>query len=243
MSEPTLVIPDVHENLEFIERIMNRYGHIRKKVLLGDWLDSFEYHANPLYHLKTLYEILDNPDNDIVAGNHDIQYLFPKVKALGSSGWRQKNLDVLQETLSEEHRIKWTKLHKWVRTKGKTWLLSHAGFHPTKIEHPVFGVTEQYIELLTSGAIEQLRLGQMSHLVAPGWRRGGHRDEIGGVTWLDWRDFKPVAGINQIVGHTHGNLVREFRTEDSENYCLDTGQRHVAIIEPDGKVTTESVYA
>lgn len=242
MNNQTLIIPDIHEDMEFVDRIMKRYKSIRKKVSLGDWMDSFEYHAQPLWHLKVLYELLDDPDFTIVAGNHDLQYLFPGVGALGCSGWRQKNLEVINESLSAEHRAKWTKLHTWVDTPEKSWLVSHAGYHPTKVVHPVLGVTRQYIDLLATQAVEKLQMGEMSHLVAAGWRRGGHRNEIGGVTWLDWRDFKPVAGINQIVGHTHGHLVRELHTDESNNYCLDT-KRHVILVEEDGSVKVEDVYA
>jgi hypothetical protein len=37
--------------------------------------------------------------------------------------------------------------------------------------------------------------------------RGG-RNELGGVTWCDWRNFKPIAGMPQIVGHTCDKKVR-----------------------------------
>jgi hypothetical protein len=79
---------------------------------------------------------------------------------------------------------------------------------------------------------------------------------VGGVTWLDWsREFLPVAGWHQIVGHSPSRSVRaaftseastghwEFRHEPvaaevsdrtgyhSMNWCLDTHLKCVGIVE------------
>jgi hypothetical protein len=238
----TLVIPDIHEKMEHLNTILTRYSDITKKVFLGDWLDSYDYHADPMDHLKVLYELLDDPNFDMVAGNHDLQYLFPKVQALGCSGWREINGRILNATLKPEHRRKMEKLHIWVDTEGPSWLLSHAGFHPKHAVHPVLGATRDHINQISSEAIGALRRGEMSRLVAAGRLRGG-REDVGGVTWLDWNEFQVVRGINQIVGHTHNRKgkVRFREGTHSMNWCIDTGLQHVAIIEPDGKVIIEDI--
>lgn len=54
----------------------------------------------------------------------------------------------------------------------------------------------------------------------------------GGITWLDWDDeFDPVPELNQIVGHTQLRYTGEKITRNSKNYCLDTKNKHVGILE------------
>jgi len=53
---------------------------------------------------------------------------------------------------------------------------------------------------------------------------------------MDWDTLIPIPGINQVVGHTPGNIVRKKMTPKSRNYCLDVGNGSVAAILLDGKL-------
>jgi hypothetical protein len=53
---------------------------------------------------------------------------------------------------------------------------------------------------------------------------------------MDWDSLVPIAGINQIVGHTPGRQVREKHTPSSRNYCLDVKNGSVAAILSDGEL-------
>jgi hypothetical protein len=48
-----------------------------------------------------------------------------------------------------------------------------------------------------------------------------------GPLWVRWHEgFEPIEGINQIVGHTPYNSVRQ----NSGNYCIDTFSNHAVLV-------------
>jgi hypothetical protein len=54
---------------------------------------------------------------------------------------------------------------------------------------------------------------------------------------LDWREeFQPIPDLNQIVGHSELRTPEQKSTHNSKNYCLDTKNRHIGILE-DGELT------
>ncbi len=56
----------------------------------------------------------------------------------------------------------------------------------------------------------------------------------GGITWCDWNDFNPIAGVQQIVGHTPDGYIRSKRiVKEEKNYCIDC-QNKVALLIVDG---------
>jgi hypothetical protein len=134
-------------------------------------------------------------------------------------------------------------------------LFSHAGFaHRYAVgEDPVI-LARQANEILPN-----LPKDEFDAWVARGIERGGNA-AVGGITWLDWRsEFRPVPGVNQIVGHTPGiaakaQLLRRGQTKPtiveealpriyrypagklpphvSINWCLDCRLRQVALVQP-----------
>jgi hypothetical protein len=122
---------------------------------------------------------------------------------------------------------------------GRSLALTHAGWHRYHL-HPVKGFERDALLDLERWALDAIKTQQkVTALVAAGRSRGGSA-VYGGVDWLDWDEFKPVPGLNQIVGHTPGGDIRTKHLADSENYCLDTNLNHVILIE-DGKVRVEAV--
>jgi hypothetical protein len=162
-------------------------------------------------------------------GNHDIQYAFPLIRGLKCSGFapeKQVSIDALID------RETWNKVLLHVRVGN--FLLTHAGVHPT-YANAVTGLSDpQYMIDYEAAVFSALNGGQIHPLVMAGRSRGGMMP-YGGLTWLDFREFEPVPGVNQIVGHTHSRYgeVRQKVHEDgsSINYCIDTGLKHVAVIE------------
>lgn len=70
-----------------------------------------------------------------------------------------------------------------------------------------------------------------------GWARGGDCP-VGGLTWLDWnREFVPIPGLNQIVGHTRRDgEVRHRSTPESDNWCIDSGMQQAVLVRPGNNV-------
>ena len=66
-------------------------------------------------------------------------------------------------------------------------------------------------------------------ILQAGWARGGNQPE-GGITWNDWRDHQPIPLVSQIFGHTKGNEVRRKWHGLNVDMCIDTGLKHVVVL-------------
>lgn len=212
----TLIVPDVHENIEQVIRVL-AVESFDKAVFLGDWVDRFKTQPGNLDDtIRWLYKNVDNEDFTFLYGNHDLPYAF-SVYDLGCSGHQS---DPLIGTFFKSDIAK-KNFRLFADVDG--WVLSHAGFTDKNI-HTRNSVAQD--------AITHLEKGYMHHLVEAGMSRGG-RQPVGGCTWLDFRDeFEPVEGFRQIVGHSRGEMPRR----NGMNFCIDTGLKHYAIIE-DGKLS------
>jgi hypothetical protein len=242
IDEWFLIIPDVHEDIETLFKILKKYSFAKKKGFLGDWGDSHVSDSqNPEEHLRVLADLVMDPDVTYILGNHDLPYLFPQIENLYCTGWRQETADAFNKIIKPKHRERMMRLHHWLDFENKTWLLSHAGIHPSKAEHPVKGFSREWVDHQCNRALEKLRLGQMSDMVCPGEVSGGPSGEIGGITWLRWRLFQPVEGLNQIVGHSYKEHVRTHIGINSENYCIDTWLKYVVLLSPWGQVIIDKV--
>jgi hypothetical protein len=90
-----------------------------------------------------------------------------------------------------------------------------------------------YIKNISEHALRHLRAGSLHWMLEAGECRGGH-SPLGGIMWCDWRrEFKPVSGYNQVVGHTRkdGDIRFVSSSEGSRNWCLDSNLQHYAIFE------------
>lgn len=235
-----LIISDIHENLEGLNKILTKFSHIPNKVALGDWYDThFATGASVRDVARAQREFVSDPNNASFYGNHCIQYAYPQIDGLYCSGRNDSKIPVIREEMGD-HRDK-LKLHLWLNLNGKVWLLSHAGFHPTFLLTDRGVATdgcEGFVREESEKALYDLNSYRMHPLVGAGWARGGNQKH-GGCTWLDFNDeFVATPGINQIVGHTHNRkgLVKEIHDDNSENYCIDTGLKHVAILDDSGEV-------
>lgn len=210
-----LIVPDVHESIDRLNRILAMAGKVDHTYFLGDWFDTFQ---PPRVEdtARFLEENIGDPDKTFIWGNHDLPYAYPRVRGLRCSGFDEFKIPIIK------HAMDLAISHFEFTCMTQGWRLSHAGIHPS-FKKGFF----KAIRKLNG----QLADNQLPPLVRAGHCRGGNQ-RIGGITWLDWNDeFEPIPNLKQIVGHTRGNLPRQ----KGENWCLDTGLHHYAILE-DGKV-------
>jgi hypothetical protein len=235
-----LIIPDVHEELEQFNYILTKYSHIKEKIALGDFYDSFDYnsakHAGETARIHA--DFIANQNNICLWGNHDLQYAFPKCYELGCSGWGGHK----QIPIDTYMKDKWKsiRLYVWKELNGKNWLLSHAGFHPS-FGDPIVGLTKEYVDDICESALSAVKFQNTANSILHAGRSRGGYQQYGGCTWQDWSDFIPIEGINQVVGHTKGFDIRAKSIPESENYCIDTGLNHVAILDDNGNIIIEKV--
>jgi hypothetical protein len=256
----TLVWPDVHHRVGLLRKVLENHGEkFEKRIFLGDWFDQFNDHPD---HAKRtaeyLAELMEDPRNVFIEGNHDTSYRFQQPNFL-CSGFTWDKCRFINSVLSYNH---WEKFKLFEYEQG--WLCSHAGVHPRIFEHPILGTTVGEIQRLCDQAKDAIRSG-IYHPVYGCGKAAGGPEIVGGITWLRWYQFRPIPGLNQIVGHTiisqpgviyarqkkytHQGVTREwldcvdtnweqFRNMPPKpgkvctwNWNIDTNNAHFAVIE------------
>jgi hypothetical protein len=92
-------------------------------------------------------------------------------------------------------------------------------------------IIKMIIKPSTEDALKDVSNNISNNWFEAGFARGGFY-KIGGIIWLDWRrEFEPVPGLNQIVGHTEMEFPEQKINYNSKNYCLDTRSNHIGILE------------
>lgn len=246
-----VVIPDVHQDCAWVERILNR-EKIDLYVFLGDYFDSRDPSA--FYPEKTS-EFFVNLSKSLgknavfLCGNHDLPYLeeaslikygslkYPRPdrgKTYSCSGYtRSKAKNILSVHGANDFLLN-TKL----TFQFEGYCMSHAGIHPTDIGP--FKTPEEHAESLNVD-FEAFKKHPVinktgDYLGRVGLCRGGYSPR-GGILWMDWNyEFEPIEDFNQIVGHTADFYPR---VKGIKNICLDSSQSNYAIIQ-DGKIQIDS---
>jgi hypothetical protein len=223
-----LIIPDLHHHTENAEYWLRSQSYDRV-IFLGDFFDDFGDDANNARQTAFwLRNRMDSTDDIMLLGNHDAAYMFPNLDALYCPGFSKVKSRAIHEVLQPAH---------WQRFKlahvEQGWLLSHAGFHPAFIRTPAIAPLIAFCD----DVMEKAGRGVVDPLLGAGYDRGGAQP-FGGPLWMDWNTFVPISGLNQIVGHTPGAEVREKRSEDSVNYCIDARNGSAVALLEDGRVST-----
>lgn len=227
----SVIISDLHNRVDWVDEFVNQTEY-DELIFLGDYFDSWKDNAwNASKTALWLKHALDNYRSTIwLLGNHDMPYRFPSNYHLCCPGWTHPKSRIVNETLKQED---WKKFRLFYYTQG--FLLSHAGVLKDIFEHPVKGLTTDIIAERCNEALEKAACGLPSAVLSAGRDRGGSVSlPGGGITWCDWNSFEPIPGLNQIVGHTIDDFVRTNYHPESQNYCLDTNNRDIGIIE-DGR--------
>jgi hypothetical protein len=237
MSEKIYIVPDIHEKVLWIEQfIAGLNGEYDKIVFLGDYFDHFQSSKEKVSRTAHwLKYSLHQPRRVHLWGNHDIWYGYPLAEGLICSGNTMDKQEYINTILTPKD---WAKLVLY--TKEQDFYLSHGGLHKYHFEHPVLGISDEWLANACQTALEQARGGLTNPILFPGRARGG-RQPVGGITWLCWSEFLPIPEINQIVGHTCRNEVRyqwvpNKKDAKTVNVCLDTNLRYLGLLE-NGKFT------
>ncbi|NBB79441.1 MAG: hypothetical protein GVY36_08350 [Verrucomicrobia bacterium] len=244
----TLVIPDIHEDLDFLKYIMAKedtatFDHV---VMLGDYFDA-STDVEPCHQrlqrvagtILGFAEILGDKLH-LLCGNHDLPY-YALRPACGEHRGKPNPVisQWLHNTSCERAEIVnqlWDEPF-WKRLRGAVlidgWLFSHAGMHPDL--WPGNGQTAEaqmkHFDARWDRAIDQMFEAPEDPMFAIGKARGGGAD-IGGPLWLDWdAEFEDKLEIPQIAGHTRCAK----QTQQGRSFCIDMAQAAYAIVE-DGEV-------
>lgn len=232
-----LIIPDVHQKLHKVEKILEN-NTFDKLISLGDWFDDF--YDTPIQAQKTAEYILDlycrYGENFVwLLGNHDIPYLFPTVyDYYACSGNTREKVKAIQEVFKGSSKPLGysVELAHIIKIDGcKDIVLSHAGVSEQHFAKPFSEeITSEDIIERCAQAFKNINLLLRDPVLGAGPARGG-RETVGGITWLDWRcEFQPIYSISQIVGHSPVNypqIVDELFTTILPDESLPSLNRYM----------------
>jgi hypothetical protein len=203
----TLIIPDIHHRWEQAEKIISSVG-ADEVIFLADYFDDFHDTAEMVKDTcEWLKESVKKSNRIHLIGNHDQHYMYP-YRSFQCSGYEQWKYFITHDIVTRET---WDKL-KWYHFLDNKWLLTHAGLHGLNVPDTIKKHSDdrkKFIKLLSEHLDNSIIDGFKSAANnTPHWifnagrARSGHQ-RVGGITWCDYeREFLPVQGINQLMGHT-----------------------------------------
>ena len=228
-----LIIPDIHHKIAKADQILAAQpaGEV---YFLGDYQDDFLDTPAQARDTAQWMKRQIEAGHNLLWGNHDLPYAFLPDRH-GCAGYTAEKAAAVRRVLTLDH---WKQLRLWyiIPAAPRPWILSHAGIErpwiPAGVKDPV-----AYLAALEEEALDALYRRDESHplLFFCSAARGG-RDPFSGPLWMDWGDFRPISGFNQVVGHTPLRNPDEFSRADSTNWCLDTHLNHYAVLD-DGQLS------
>lgn len=240
--ERCLIIPDVHQDIAWVARILAQEKEVDRIVFLGDYFDTRRVGPGTAGKEATCEYLMElwltlGARVQFLLGNHDVQYLEAKpwcdryqqprqlLYECGSA-FTQKGAQKVAKGLPMEF---WRCARLFLPVNG--CLLSHAGL--TADFWPQMNDIEQALSVLDAEATDALAMKSEARqrLLDVGRARGGPAD-VGGLTWLDWDDeFKDGLPLPQIVGHTVSHVGAR---QKGRSWCIDGFQTCYGLLTPSG---------
>ena len=184
----TLVVGDLHGQVEIVFKVLKLD---MPTIFIGDYLDSFNRSVHDQVNtIMAVRDAIESGQAVGLLGNHELSYFVPGMRA---SGWHYA---------TESHMMHFDYSMFKDYTYAEGFFISHAGISQRLLDSN--GITaDEYIEAAQFNEIGRYR---------------GGRHTCGGLFWCDWnKEFEPVEGLPQIVGHTRGDLIRA----KGNSYCID----------------------
>jgi hypothetical protein len=221
----TIIIPDLHNRVAWVEEalsspVLRPYDRV---VFLGDYFDDFNDDAKDIVSAASwLKSSLQNPNRIHLWGTHDIWYRFPWNPEIAASGNTVEKACVINSILDNDD---WNALKMYHYEQG--YLMTHAGVHPTLI-------TAFVHERGTPDTMPAVLRGEdiVNKVVKPATDEAlacvGTKQSVWFGAGYARMGNQPVGGI---VGHTELNRPEVRKTETSTNYCIDTRNKHIGVLE------------
>lgn len=243
-----VIIADVHQNISYVEKVLESEQNFDSLVFLGDYIDNFlEPDNKTIFTVAKTVKWIEETSKKLgsravwLLGNHDCAYVasyiprsYNTVSNYGyfCSGWTKSKASEFNKYADPE----------WVRNlqlccKVGDYYLSHAGFHYDHFQ-PFLSEQDNINKIYEKWEKEKSTFmnSPFHWIYEVGFCRGGY-SKIGSPIWLDWNyEFQPLENVNQIVGHTINENVR-FK---GENICLDANQTAYAVWE-NGKIELKTI--
>jgi len=221
-NKKILIISDIHNQVEKLNKII-RHEAADINIVLGDWFDSFFYDQTEDYKRSADYlmRYISAPNNYTLWGNHDTHYLVYNTYTI-CSGYEERKWDAINDIIRADKNYAINKFDWFTWVDG--YLCTHAGLHSSFIDPTAKDNADINLFLIKEREHANIKLitGTDHWFYMAGKARGGYYSK-GGLVWLDFdREFAPIEGLNQIVGHTPRKDNKITKYAKTENYCIDT---------------------
>lgn len=226
-TEPILVVPDVHLRIETLKRVLAAWGEQGEVIFLGDFFDDFDDTPSRNREMAEMLrdEILPNPLHTVLMGNHDLHYHPACPSELWCSGFYPDKKEVIGEVLGGDQ----FSLFKWAHSWDGV-LFTHAGLHPRLVPALSGGGADELAEWIGRSCRTALDTRDSSEpLLRAGRMRGGYQP-VGGVIWMDAREYQPISGLRQIFGHTPMRKAMDLDSRTDGSWCIDTNLDSVVVM-------------
>lgn len=226
-GEPTLIVPDVHLRLENLKAILNQWGGRGRVIFLGDFFDDFGDTATQNAEMASFLkkEVLGKKSHTVIMGNHDFHYHPRCPDELKCSGFTEEKKTAIGEVLSLEDFSNF----QWA-THEKGFLLTHAGLHPRLLSPFAEVRADKISQWINDTCRKALDLGDIYEpLLRAGYMRYGAQP-VGGVIWMDVREYEHIPQLRQIFGHTPLRVHSKVGPVDECSFCIDTNLDCVGLV-------------
>jgi hypothetical protein len=239
-----LIIPDIHQQVSRAREILKRESHkVDEVVFTGDFFEpKGKDPSNPRDTAVFYKEVLENPKNVVLIGNHDLHYMFSS-RWVACSNWQRSASEAVKEIVGD---LIHTRTRFYYDEPDHDVFFTHAGFKNGLVECRSAAEVRSGIDVAVEYDIKLIETDEFPQLNAVSDIRGGWAIN-GGVTWCDLSEFVNVPGLTQIFGHSIGKRPRliKKRVSDIEegsvtvnargqSVCLDCLLNHYAILSSHG---------
>lgn len=213
----TLIVGDIHGKVDVVERALAQEHPV---VFVGDIADSFDHTVDEhIQCFRLIFKAIDEGKATCLYGNHELSYLIGKMRC---SGWNHKMAKWMDGEPSGDGAPTHTEFVGGLRHQMATRFDYFQFYEPNILI--VHGGLDKRIWDRYNLTLESLPQALAEWCADPnspaywiGQSRGGPMP-CGGLFWCDFdREFRPVPGLIQIVGHTRGE---KLRVKDG-NFCVD----------------------
>lgn len=250
LDQPVLLVPDVHQNLAFLEAAVKRADIEGARLcFLGDFVDGSNPQWTGAAALRATAELLAElcttraAGCSVLVGNHDFDALrvarFRRAREVEGDRKAVAELDAALPSAPGYALL----LELWPGALLETWgiaafyhdmLMSHAGVARRHWPWSASGDPHEQAQAFILASDKAWRRWVQTDdehpLFSAGPGRGGIDAPVGGPLWLDWdSEFVDDLPFPQAVGHTRSDVVRR----KDRSWCLDAAQTRVGLLDPD----------
>ncbi len=219
------VIFDIHNQITKVKKILE-IERPDFTIFGGDffdsWWDSVELAEKTSHYL---IELMNNPRNIFLWGNHDLLYAYSKNYYASCGGYTLDKDNMINSIIKKEH---WDRF-QFFHIDNKI-LFTHAGLTNQFIEEskviPELPFIKTFLTEESKNAKVCLEKGGPHWFYAIGRIRGG-MNKVGGIIWCDTREFKSTPNLRQIFGHTE----QEKPLWIENSLCMDVKMQYYGVLE------------